>query len=1180
MTRGVLTSETPRLGSQAMAFPCVPRLLNTSIRLDEHSRFNWTNEHGGPLVHRGDPLPLLVGRYAASPRKSKQLPIGKPTPGVTYALAGGFLSGGDELLAMKVSTLQPALDACSAEPICRGVTHNGTGPNGTLAGPTVVHLKKGTAHLVPDRETGGHWFSWLKQAPVTAPVQTIKAGGLVAALRSGSFSVQWLNATRAGVDNFSFVPPLTPSSALPLVHHLGDVTLRVRPAAAAAHGSLGEGGESWAYFASAWGALRAEATPVPLRAGEAAAHDMTPLLDATDAPDAPTSGGAQAAKSPVTVRRAYRQGAKGLELTFEVRNVGAAALELGSFGMAMPAGVSQDVHIGGASGWVEWLRVHVNEQLELDESCIVATPLDNASALENWRPIFEYGGGGFEWAVHTAAWAEEWERNQQWPFLHMAAALNDTGLWPAPRSPWPSWGDAGQTVRVDVGAETHWNPPTSATLAPGAAVSYGVRLSACAGGPATRDAALAAAGVAVLSAVPGYTLATDMSNATLFVTPPEGVSVTGAVASDAATLRVGAPLPPLAASGAVVRISLVGLRRGRARVVVTMSDGSTAVAHYLVLPPLPSQVAALSHHWSEVAWLPRDYPDPFGRGASVLPWDREDGRHRLQDARAYDVGLSDDAGAASNLGLASAQAWAPTAAAVARLDEYVTNTLYGVKTDAGAHAPFKSLQLPEPNNGVRMTVFYYNQTYFPYEYEYTGECAVVAGLNYNWCMDERLANATYRGFNYPHQIAVWYSLYRAARNHPRIKTEHPWEWYLERAANTTLRLGFARIGYMDGTVTREVLNAVLEEAGGDGGPLRECGGGAGGGGGGGGAGGAIEPWATLGAKILAGEKSRADYFKTAPNPYGSEFAYDTTGQEEVVVWLLYFGYDDAAQRTIKHIQQYMRHLPNWAYNGGAVAGDTANGGKWFVSAGTGRGDFGKMHYRSGLNQIPLAEYFRRHPDELELLQIATGAVTGQLSNIDATGAPAILFHAYPHVMAHDAYSGDYGLGFFGLSLESSATLVLHAAHGPLCYQCDLAPPPPVAAAPAAVVEEDGGPHAATAGRSGTTYTLLPRDAYRQRVFLEPLGLYLQADAGVFSAVELDLAAQRITVTFAPPSETPAKTRTYDALRLRVDKVSLPEAKRPGDNFRVVQPATGVVRARAAWELPGGDGEVTAVIAYD
>ena len=46
-----------------------------------------------------------------------------------------------------------------------------------------------------------------------------------------------------------------------------------------------------------------------------------------------------------------------------------------------------------------------------------------------------------------------------------------------------------------------------------------------------------------------------------------------------------------------------------------------------------------------------------------------------------------------------------------------------------------------------------------------------------------------------------------------------------------------------------------------------------------------------------------------------------TGQEEVVVWQLYFGYDDDAARTVDHILQYMRPLPNWAYNGGAVAGD-------------------------------------------------------------------------------------------------------------------------------------------------------------------------------------------------------------------------------------------------------------------
>jgi hypothetical protein len=68
----------------------------------------------------------------------------------------------------------------------------------------------------------------------------------------------------------------------------------------------------------------------------------------------------------------------------------------------------------------------------------------------------------------------------------------------------------------------------------------------------------------------------------------------------------------------------------------------------------------------------------------------------------------------------------------------------------------------------------------------------------------------------------------------------------------------------------------------------------------------------------------------------------------------------------------MRSLPNWAYMGGADAGDVANGGKWLTSAGTGVGDMGKMHYRAGLNQIPLSEWYRTHPDDFFLLEIATG----------------------------------------------------------------------------------------------------------------------------------------------------------------------------------------------------------------
>ena len=208
------------------------------------------------------------------------------------------------------------------------------------------------------------------------------------------------------------------------------------------------------------------------------------------------------------------------------------------------------------------------------------------------------------------------------------------------------------------------------------------------------------------------------------------------------------PLPTRASArvDAYTRVQITPLAVGRARVVLHFSDGSASIAHYHVLRPFPDQVRALTEHWSEVAWLPRDFPDPFGRGASVMPWDREDQRHRLDDGRAYDVGLSDDAGAASNLGLATTQAFAPTARAVEKLDEYVAYTLYGTKPET-AHAPLKSLQLPHPNNGVRMTLYYYNQDYFPYNYSEQIECGEEGGLNFNWCMTEAQANATYRGFN-------------------------------------------------------------------------------------------------------------------------------------------------------------------------------------------------------------------------------------------------------------------------------------------------------------------------------------------------------------------------------------------------------------------------------------------------
>ena len=127
-------------------------------------------------------------------------------------------------------------------------------------------------------------------------------------------------------------------------------------------------------------------------------------------------------------------------------------------------------------------------------------------------------------------------------------------------------------------------------------------------------------------------------------------------------------------------------------------------------------------------------------------------------------------------------------------------------------------------------------------------------------MDEGNANATYRVFNFPHHTASYYAMYRVARYHGNIKTEKTWQWYLSRAANTTIKFGAPTTGVMDGTVFREVLRRLKEEAAAD--PSSQDG----------------RFFATAASTIESNMRTRAASFASKQYPYGSEFAFDTTGQ--------------------------------------------------------------------------------------------------------------------------------------------------------------------------------------------------------------------------------------------------------------------------------------------------------------
>lgn len=214
--------------------------------------------------------------------------------------------------------------------------------------------------------------------------------------------------------------------------------------------------------------------------------------------------------------------------------------------------------------------------------------------------------------------------------------------------------------------------------------------------------------------------------------------------------------------------------------------------------------------------------------------------------------------------------------------------------------------------------------------------------------------------------------------------------------------------------------------------------------------------------------------------YGSEFNWDTTGQEEVGVWGSYFNATSAdpfkgelQQRAVSSILAFMPSTPNFAYHGSAGGwGDFSNNGKWMVRGGWEREG---GHYRAGLNSIPLAERYRSHPDELYLLETALGGITGVLANIDSAGAPSMAFHLYPFMLQYDPYSGDHGLGFFGHAMNVGAYVAKSPSLGWLCYLCALAPPQPA----------DGAPYALTS----------VLDSFRKRAYVGPVGLWLVLQTG-------------------------------------------------------------------------------------
>ena len=812
-------------------------------------------------------------------------------------------------------------------------------------------------------------------------VQSLDAGPLRLELVRASQTVAGL--VPEGHEGFDFAPAdWLERRAANGYFHLGDLTLRLRR-----HGSDG-----WRYYSTA--AARHPVQTLPATAPVLAAADLAPTL--------PTG-------FPLRIRRYWESTGSQLALRFELHNPGDTPVEIGALGIplvfnniltgrsldeAHAVSSFHDPYIGRDAGYLQVTR------LSGQGPALLVVPLGD-TPFEAYNPLlgdptprdvtFE---GFYEWMAHSRAYAED------------------------------EWSEADP-----------WNPPTSATLAPGVTRSYGVEFL-LADEIRAIESTLLANGRPVAVGVPGYVVPMDIE-ARLFLKHRAGMR---SLEVEPARALAITPTDPTESGWQAYDVR--GRSWGRARVTVRYEDGLEQTIHYKVIKPAAEAVADLGRFLTTEQWF--EVPDdPFGRSPSVISYDYDERAHVTEDNRAWIAGIGDEGGSGSWLAAIMKQLVQPNREELARMQRFVDEVVWGGLQYAEGELAY----------GVRKSMFYYQPDEMP---EGTYSEDVRYGGWSSW--DREHAMTVGRSYNYPHVAALHWVLYRLARNQEGLVTNHPWDWYLDRAWRTGQAMvehagHYAQFGQMGGTVFLLILLDLQREG-----------------------------WMEQAAALEGTMRTRAEVWRELGYPYGSEMPWDSTGQEEVYAWCRYFGFNEKALVTLNAILAYTPTVPHWGYNGSARR-------YWdFVYAGKLRRIERQLHhYGSALNTIPVLSEYRAHPDDLYLLRVGYAGLMGGITNITAEGFGPSAFHAYPSTLRIDGYSGDYGPGFLGHAINTGTYAVNDPEFGWLSF---------------------GG----TLHEDGNVVRVTPLDAARSRLYLAPLGLWLTLDAGTFEAVELSGGAVRVTLS--------------------------------------------------------------------
>ncbi|GJJ15242.1 hypothetical protein Clacol_009518 [Clathrus columnatus] len=615
---------------------------------------------------------------------------------------------------------------------------------------------------------------------------------------------------------------------------------------------------------------------------------------------------------------------------------------------------------------------------------------------------------------------------------------------------------------------TPWNVPTSEILDPSQSRVYGLEFHL---GTTIQevDDTLYQNGRPITTGIPGYIVPSDQT-AKLFVKHTSKVQ----------TLSVDPPgiLKIIRNSegknGYVGYTITVPSSQGlpeRARVTINYEDSISQTVHYFLTQPSTQTISNLGDFLINTQWF-ENSTDPFHRSPSVLSYDRQVNAHVTNDDRAW-YRLSDEAGAGSWLAAAMKQYAQPNAAEVSKYETYVNKTLWG------------SVQLNNGTTmyGVRKSVYFYQPNLVPNYYYPTNE------YDFDGSWNQAASYLLNRAYDYVHVSAAYWSLYRVGRNYPDL-VSRPWQWYLNQSLQTVLyttnpanEVGYITDGLMGETVWRMLLSDLQRELMPD---YR----------------GLTNDASTLEAAMAQREKL------WSTERFGSEMAWDSTGQEGVYMWAKYFNDSTTKINALNSIIAYQPTVPHWGWNGNARRyWDNLYGGKLR------RIERQIHHYGSGLNALPLISEFQSNPTNWYLLRTGYGGLSGPLSNIDYGGFAAASFHSWPDTLIFDGYSGDYGPNFVGHALNVGTYIINHPDFGWQAF---------------------GG---TVLSSSSTQVTVKTMDTLRRRIFIASFGVLLTLDAGAFSQVIVDTSKHTIQLTILPVAEGAVNGASAPVGRLLVESTA-------------------------------------------